>query len=137
MPSTREQLRQLVAERTAPPQGFDWDALMEALGQLEDAARGRTARKAAPLEAEDIDALVDLVDRRGRVPLRGSVPAPHCMPPEELLQYRALRILDAAGRVDCVRDSLEAVGSEAGSPALRELVRQLVAAPVKDPGRPA
>ncbi|MFP2906805.1 hypothetical protein ACLESD_17475 [Pyxidicoccus sp. 3LFB2] len=136
MPSTREQLRQLVTERTAPPQGFDWVALMEALGQLEDAARGRTARNVAPLEAEDLGALMELVHRRGRVPLRGSVPPPHCMPPEELLQYRALRILDAAGRLEGVRDALTDVGSEAASPALRGLVQQLMER-TKDPGRPA
>jgi hypothetical protein len=120
MPSTREQLRRMVAERTPPPRGFAWDSLMEALGQLEEAARGQ------PLDAGDVDVLVDLVTRRGRVPLSGAVPALHCMPPTEAVQYRALKALDVAGRLDCVRDELPRVEQDADSPALRELAKRLM-----------
>lgn len=121
MPSTREQLRRMVTEHEAPPRGFSWDALMEVLAQLEAAA----VSGALPLEAEDVRVLADLVARRGRVPLHGAVAVPHCMPPEEVIQYRALKALEAAERLDCVRELLPRVGREADSPALRELVRQL------------
>lgn len=127
MPSTREQLRRMVAEHEAPPRGFAWDALMEVLGQWEMTARAG----ASPLEAEDVGVLADLVARRGRVPIQGTMPAPHCMPPEEAIQFRALKALEAAGRLDCVRDTLSQVEREADSPALRELVRQLQGPPAR------
>lgn len=123
MPSVREQLRRMVTEHAAPSRGFAWDALMEVLGQLEaEAVAG-----AAPLEAEDVGVLAELVARGGHVPLQGFTPVPHCMPPEEVIQYRALKALEAAGRLDCVKDALPRVGREADSPALRALVRQLQA----------
>ncbi|QSQ27188.1 hypothetical protein JY651_20730 [Pyxidicoccus parkwayensis] len=121
MPSTREQLRRWVAEHEAPARGFAWEAVLELLGQMEAEAVAR----AAALEAEDVGVLAGLVARRGRVPMHGLVPVPHCMPPEEVIQYRALKALEAAGRLDCVREVLPQLRREADSPALRDLVRQL------------
>ncbi|MFP2929762.1 hypothetical protein ACLESO_32125 [Pyxidicoccus sp. 3LG] len=116
MPTAREQLRRMVAEREPPSRGIAWAALMEALGQLEAEAR---------LEEEDVGVLAELVARRGRVPLRDVAPVPHCMSPEELVQFRALRILEGADRLDRVHDSLGFVARDAGSPALRELALRL------------
>ncbi|QSQ16074.1 MULTISPECIES: hypothetical protein [Myxococcus] len=123
MPTTREQLRRMVAERKAPPRGFAWGELMEALEQMSDAARNRAV---CPLGDEDVGVLVDLLSQRGRIPLRGQPPIPHSMPPEELVQFRALKILEQAGRLDTIRDSLERLNREPGSPALRGLARQLL-----------
>ncbi|MCP3104973.1 hypothetical protein LZ198_39520 [Myxococcus sp. K15C18031901] len=118
MPTTREQLRRMVAEGKAPSGGFGWGELMEALEQMEQAPD--------TLEAEDADMLVGLLAQRGRVPLRGQPPVPHSMPPEELVQYRALKILQQAGRLDAARTSLERLAREPVAPALRDLARRLL-----------
>ena len=126
MPTARERLRRMATEREPPSRGFAWDELMEVLGQWEDAARSPPARRGVALEDADVGALAALVAGRGGVPLRGTVPVTHCMPPEERVQLRALKILEDAGRLDCVRDSLARVGREADAPALRELARRLL-----------
>ncbi|WP_158622387.1 hypothetical protein, partial [Corallococcus sp. CA047B] len=82
MPTAREQLRRMVAEREPPSRSIAWDALMEALGQLEEEAR---RGRGGVLEEEDVGVLAALVARRGQVPVRDSAPVPHCMPPEELV----------------------------------------------------
>jgi|GEM_PF-5465494 len=116
MPTTREQLRRMVAERIPPPRGFAWGELMGALEQME----------VGPLEDADVGVLVGLLAQRGRVPLRGQPPVPHSMPPEELVQSRALKILAQAGRLTLIRDDLVRLEREPSAPALRDLARQLL-----------
>lgn len=116
MPTTREQLRRMVAERRPPHRGFAWGELMGALEEME----------AGPLEDADVGVLVELLALRGRVPLRGHPPVPHSMPPEELVQSRALKLLAHAGRLTLIRDSLVRLEREPSAPALRELARQLL-----------
>ncbi|MFY1831932.1 hypothetical protein ACN47A_38810 [Myxococcus fulvus] len=123
MPTIREQLRRMVTERAAPPRGFAWGELMEALEELEDAAKPLAS---APLEGEDVSALVELLNQKGRLPLRGQTPATHSMPPEELVQLKALKILEQAGRIDRVQDVLERLNREPGSPALKAMARRLL-----------
>ncbi|NVJ21636.1 MULTISPECIES: hypothetical protein [Myxococcus] len=116
MPTTREQLRRMVAERKPPSRGFAWGELMGALEQME----------VGPLEDADVGVLVELLAQRGRVPLRGQPPVPHSMPPEELVQSRALKILAQAGRLALIREDLVRLEREPSAPALRELARQLL-----------
>ncbi|MFY2560856.1 hypothetical protein ACN469_24840 [Corallococcus terminator] len=123
MPTTREQLRRMVAERKPPLRGFAWGELMDALEQMEVSTRDLAV---SPLEDADVGVLVDLLVQRGRVPLRGQPPVPHSMPPEELLQLRALKILAQAGRLTLIRDSLVRLEREPSAPALREFARQLL-----------
>ncbi|MBZ4399353.1 hypothetical protein OWM54_01850 [Myxococcus sp. MISCRS1] len=123
MPTIREQLRRMVTERDVPPRGFAWAELMEALEELEDAAKPLAA---APLEGEDVSALVELLNQKGRLPMRGQTPATHSMPPEELLQLKALKILEQAGRIDRAQDVLERLDREPGSPALKAMARRLL-----------
>ncbi|NTX55290.1 hypothetical protein [Myxococcus sp. CA039A] len=123
MPTTREQLRRMVAERKPPHRGFAWSELMDALEQMEAATRDSAV---STLEDEDVGVLVDLLAQRGRVPLRGQPPVPHSMPPEELVQLRALKILAQAGRLATIRDSLERLDREPSAPALRDFARQLL-----------
>ncbi|MCE9672496.1 hypothetical protein LY474_32280 [Myxococcus stipitatus] len=118
MSTTREQLRRMVAERKPPSGGFAWSELMEALEQMEQAPEA--------LATEDADVLLDLLSQRGRLPLRGQPPVPHSMPPEELLQYRALKLLHQAGRLDAAKDSLRRLEQEPVAPALRQLARTLL-----------
>ncbi|MCP3064942.1 hypothetical protein LXT21_39835 [Myxococcus sp. K38C18041901] len=123
MPTIREQLRRMVTERDVPTRGFAWGELMEALEELEDAAKPLAA---APLEGEDVSVLVELLNQRGRLPMRGQTPATHSMPPEELVQLKALKILEQAGRLDRVQDVLERLNREPGSPALKAMARRLL-----------
>ncbi|GEN10067.1 hypothetical protein SAMN05443572_10728 [Myxococcus fulvus] len=123
MPTIREQLRRMVTERDVPPRGFAWGELMEALEELEDAAKPLAA---APLQGEDVGALVELLNQKGRLPMRGQTPATHSMPPEELVQLKALKILEQAGRLDRVQDVLERLDREPGSPALKATARRLL-----------